>query len=54
MEEGRGMDVHLVGAPAGGAAAAAHKGCARKPVGTYLYLHAVGVGNPVAVPDLER
>jgi hypothetical protein len=25
-------------------------GCAHKPVGTYLYLHAVGAGNPVAVP----
>jgi hypothetical protein len=24
------------------------------PVGTYLYLHAVGVGNPVAVPCLAR
>jgi hypothetical protein len=22
------------------------EGCARKPVGTYLYLHAVGAGNP--------
>jgi hypothetical protein len=27
-------------------------GCARRPVGTYLYLHAVGVGNPHAVPSL--
>jgi hypothetical protein len=34
------------GAPGGG--------CARKPVGTYLYLHAVGAGNPVAVPCLAR
>ena len=24
-------------------------GCARRPVGTYLYLHAVGANNPVAV-----
>jgi hypothetical protein len=24
------------------------EGCARRPVGTYLYLHAVGVGNPMA------
>jgi hypothetical protein len=29
-------------------------GCARRPVGTYLYLHAVGAGNPVAVPILAR
>jgi hypothetical protein len=29
-------------------------GCARRPVGTYLYLHAVGDGNPVAVPCLAR
>jgi hypothetical protein len=29
-------------------------GCARRPVGTYLYLHAVGAGNPVAVPGLAR
>jgi hypothetical protein len=29
-------------------------GCARKPVGTYLYLHAVGAGNLVAVPSLAR
>jgi hypothetical protein len=30
------------------------RGCARRPVGTYLYLHAVGAGNPVAVPGLAR
>jgi hypothetical protein len=29
-------------------------GYARKPVGTYLYLHAVGAGNPVAVTCLAR
>ena len=29
-------------------------GCARRPVGTYLYLHAVGAGNPIAVPGLAR
>jgi hypothetical protein len=29
-------------------------GCARMPVGTYLYLHAVCVGNPVVVPGLAR
>jgi hypothetical protein len=29
-------------------------GCARMPVGTYLYLHAVGAGNPIAVPSLAR
>jgi hypothetical protein len=29
-------------------------GCARRPVGTYLYLHAVGGGNPVAVLCLAR
>jgi hypothetical protein len=29
-------------------------GCVRMPVGTYLYLHAVGAGNPVAVPGLAR
>jgi hypothetical protein len=29
-------------------------GCARMPVGPYLYLHAVGVGNPVAVRGLAR
>jgi hypothetical protein len=28
--------------------------CARRPVGTYLYLHAVGGGNHVAVPCLAR
>ena len=27
-------------------------GCARMPVGTYLYLHAVSVGDRVAVPYL--
>jgi hypothetical protein len=26
------------------------EGCARRPGGTYLYLHAVGASNPVAVP----
>jgi hypothetical protein len=30
------------------------EGCARMPVGTYLYLHAVGASNPVAVPCLAR
>jgi hypothetical protein len=30
------------------------EGCARKPVGTYLYLHAVGACNPVAVPGVAR
>jgi hypothetical protein len=30
------------------------EGCSRRPVGTYLYLHAVGVGNPIAVPSLAR
>jgi hypothetical protein len=34
------------GAPGGG--------CARMPVGTYLYLHAVGVDNPVAVLGMAR
>jgi hypothetical protein len=29
-------------------------GCARTPVGTYLYLHAVGASNPVTVPSLAR
>jgi hypothetical protein len=29
-------------------------GCARRPVGTYPYLHAVGAGNPIAVPGLAR
>jgi hypothetical protein len=29
-------------------------GCARMPVGTYLYLHAVGAGNPIAVLGLAR
>jgi hypothetical protein len=29
-------------------------GCARRPVGTYLYLHAVGASNPVAVACLAR
>jgi hypothetical protein len=29
-------------------------GCARWPVGTYLYLHAVGAGDHVAVPGLAR
>jgi hypothetical protein len=29
-------------------------GCARRPVGTYIYLHAVGASNPVAVPCLAR
>jgi hypothetical protein len=29
-------------------------GCARMSVGTYLYLHAVGAGNHVAVPCLAR
>jgi hypothetical protein len=45
-------------APAGGAAAAAPErgalACPRGSVGTYLYLHAVGVGNPVAVPTFTR
>jgi hypothetical protein len=30
------------------------EGCACRPAGTYLYLHAVGAGNPVAVPGLGR
>jgi hypothetical protein len=30
------------------------EGCARRPVGTYLYLHAVGAGNPIAVPGMAR
>jgi hypothetical protein len=30
------------------------EGCARRPVGTYIYLHAVGAGNLVAVPCLAR
>jgi hypothetical protein len=29
-------------------------GCARMLVGTYLYLHAVSAGNPVAVLGLAR
>jgi hypothetical protein len=29
------------------------RGCCR-PVGTYLYLHAVGAGNPIAVPGMAR
>jgi hypothetical protein len=29
-------------------------GCARRPVGTYLFLHAVGDGNPVTVLGLAR
>jgi hypothetical protein len=28
--------------------------CARRPVGTYLYLHAVGASSHVAVPCLAR
>jgi hypothetical protein len=49
--------LHDIVAAAGGAAAVAQSpsgGCARRPVGTYLYLHAVGVGKPVAVPGLAR
>jgi hypothetical protein len=38
-------------APAGGAAAAAPE---RGALGTYLYLHAVGAGNPIAVPGMAR
>jgi hypothetical protein len=30
------------------------EGCARRPVGTNLYLHAVGASNPVAVLGLTR
>jgi hypothetical protein len=30
------------------------EGCARRPVVTSLYLHAVGAGIPVAVPRLAR
>jgi hypothetical protein len=45
----------LMQTPAGGAAAAAPEGgCVRRPVGTYLYLHAVGACNHVAVPGLAR
>jgi hypothetical protein len=29
-------------------------GCVHMPVGTYLYLHAVGAGNPVALQGLAR
>jgi hypothetical protein len=29
-------------------------GCSRRPVGTYLYLHAVGAGSPIAVPCVAR
>jgi hypothetical protein len=41
----------LVTAPAAGGPGG---GRARMPVGTYLYLHAVCVGNPIAVPCMER
>jgi hypothetical protein len=44
---------HQEEAPAGGAETP-RGGCARMPVGAYLYLHAVGDGNPVAVPSLAR
>jgi hypothetical protein len=40
------------GPPAGGVAAAAPEGCARRPVGNYFYFHAVGDGNHVAVPSM--
>jgi hypothetical protein len=30
------------------------EGCARRPVGTYLDLHAVGAGNHVAVPCMAQ
>jgi hypothetical protein len=30
------------------------EGCARRLVGTYLYLHAVGAGIPIAVPIMAR
>jgi hypothetical protein len=47
--------IYVVVAPAGGAAAAAARRgdrCARMPVGTCLYLHAVGFSNHVAVLGL--
>jgi hypothetical protein len=47
MQRGRGARRRRSGGGPGG-------GCARMPVGTYLYLHAVGVGNPVALPGLAR
>jgi hypothetical protein len=30
------------------------EGCARRPIGTYLYLQSVGAGNPVVVSCLAR
>jgi hypothetical protein len=30
------------------------EGCVRMSVGTYLYLHALGAGNPIAVLGLAR
>jgi hypothetical protein len=30
------------------------EGCARRPVGTYIYLHSVGASSHVAVPCLAR
>jgi hypothetical protein len=42
--------IYFIRRPAGGPGG----GCARRPVGTYLYLHAVGAGNPIAVLGLAR
>jgi hypothetical protein len=44
----------LLGVPAGGAAAAARRGCARRPVGTHPHLLVVGAGNLIAVPSMAR
>ena len=44
----------LITAPAGGAAAAAPEGGAFAGPSAYLYLHAVGAGNPVTVLGLAR
>jgi hypothetical protein len=41
-------------APGGRRGGGPGEGCTRMPVGTYLYLHAVGAGNPIAVPCLAR
>jgi hypothetical protein len=46
--------LHVIGARRRRGGGGPGGGCARKPVGTYLYLHAVGAGNPATVPCLAR
>jgi hypothetical protein len=55
IQKGRGGgEIILTGARRRRSGGGPGGGCVRMPVGTYLYLHALGASNPVAVPCLAR